>query len=164
MDIFEFAMKMELDGKSYYESLEEKVNDEGMKVIFNMLAQDEQRHYDIIKNYHKGIELNNESEVLENAKNIFELMRQSNKTLQLNVEEDVLRHALDIERESVKYYDYQHDKSDDITEKEVLKKLIVEEKKHYFIIESLLNHISGGILRGIGSAEFHRWEMEMPIY
>ena len=49
MDIFDFAMQMEEDGKYFYIELAEKVADKGMKSIFEMLANDELKHYHNIK-------------------------------------------------------------------------------------------------------------------
>ena len=43
MNIFEFAMKMELDGKAYYEKLVAETAVVGLKTIFTNLAADEQK-------------------------------------------------------------------------------------------------------------------------
>jgi rubrerythrin len=49
MDVFAFAMKMEQDGKSYYLQLAAGTSISGLKTIFAMLAEDEQKHYDVIQ-------------------------------------------------------------------------------------------------------------------
>ena len=41
MNIFDYAMQMEYDGKKYYHELSEKSKDPGIKSIFTMLANDE---------------------------------------------------------------------------------------------------------------------------
>ncbi len=160
MDVYKFAMKMEEDGKNYYNSLEEKSENKGIKKIFSMLAQDEQTHYDVIMNYQKKVEMPQDSKTLEDAKNIFELLHQSQDKLQIVLDEDALRHAMDMEKKSIEFYENQSKMSENLKEKEIFNKLIKEEKEHLFLVETLLNHISGGILQGIESAEFQKWEIE----
>ena len=55
MNIFDFAMKMELDGKAYYEMLSDETTNTGLKTIFARLAADEQKHYDLIKRQHSTL-------------------------------------------------------------------------------------------------------------
>ena len=75
MNIFDFAMKMELDGKAYYQKLAADTTDSGLKSIFSTLASDEQKHYEIILSIKSGTELKMiDSTVLEEAKNLFELL------------------------------------------------------------------------------------------
>ena len=44
MNIFEYAMKMELDGKQYYEESAAKVGNPELKRILMELAGDEEKH------------------------------------------------------------------------------------------------------------------------
>jgi hypothetical protein len=46
MNVFDFAMKMEVAGKNYYEKLTQKTTLEGQKTIFTRLAADEQKHHE----------------------------------------------------------------------------------------------------------------------
>ena len=55
MDIFDFAAKMELDGKEYYEKLAKDTAIAGLAVIFGRLAEDEQKHYDVIQSLKAGL-------------------------------------------------------------------------------------------------------------
>ena len=45
MNVYDFALKMELDGKAYYQQLAGKTSLAGLKNIFLQLAADEQKHY-----------------------------------------------------------------------------------------------------------------------
>ena len=49
MNLFDFAMKMEMDGKAYYEKLATDTPVAGLRTIFTMLAADEQKHYDAVQ-------------------------------------------------------------------------------------------------------------------
>ena len=44
MNVFDFAIKMELDGKAFYEKLAKGTNIAGLQTIFSRLAADEQKH------------------------------------------------------------------------------------------------------------------------
>ncbi len=48
MDIYKYAMQMELDGRHFYLDLAEKTNNTGIKSILTMMAESEARHYNII--------------------------------------------------------------------------------------------------------------------
>lgn len=154
MNIYEFAMKMEMDGKKYYTELMEKAENQGVKVLFNIMAQEEQSHYDILKSLEYKIDLGSESTVLDVAKNIFEMMFDTADQVKTMLSEDALVHALKLENDSIKFYKDQMIKTENALEKEVFEKLFREEKKHYFLVENLLDHITGGLINGINSAEF----------
>ncbi len=49
MDIYEFAMQMELDGRNFYLELAGKAKEQGLQSIMEMLAADEMKHYNILQ-------------------------------------------------------------------------------------------------------------------
>lgn len=151
MTVYDFAMQMEQDGKAYYNELKAKTENPAIQKIFDMLAQDEQDHYDVLKNSRRSI---GPSKTLNHAMNIFEEIEENAETIYFEISEDALRHALDIEYKSIKFYEEQNDKADHPDEKSLFAQLVIEEGKHYILIENLLDIISGGILRGIESPEF----------
>ena len=69
MDVFEFAMKMELDGKEWYEKAAAQTTDGALKNILLEMAADEQKHYEVFKAYRDGSAVENlpTSNVLANA-------------------------------------------------------------------------------------------------
>ena len=54
MNVFEFAMNMEKDGENYYRELAGKADHKGMVNILNMLAEDEVKHYNILREMKEG--------------------------------------------------------------------------------------------------------------
>lgn len=151
MTVYDFAMQMEQDGKAYYNELRAKTENPAIQKIFDMLAQDEQDHYDAIKASLKVIGV---SKTLDHALNVFDQIKENAETMYFEISEDALRHALDIEYKSIKFYEEQNDKADHPDEKSLFTQLVSEESKHYILIENFLDIVSGGILRGIESAEF----------
>ena len=139
MNIFEFAMKMELDGKAYYEKLAAETAVVGLKTIFVNLAADEQKHYDTIqaiKSGTSGVMAN--STVLEEAKNLFaDLIGDKNIVGSLKKSLDGYEHARKIEADSVRFYEDAAGKESNPDTAKILLRIADEEKKHYNIMDNL---------------------------
>lgn len=143
MNIFEFAMNMELDGKAYYEKLAAESNIDGLKGIFTMLAADEQKHYDTIKALKAGADLKmSDSGVLEKAKNIFAgLIGDKESAGSLKKSLDAYRYARKIEADSVKLYEDMAQKETNRETAQLLLRIAHEEQKHFNIMDNLYDYI-----------------------
>ncbi len=143
MSIFDFAMKMELDGKAYYEQLAAGTAASGLKSIFTGLAADEQKHYEIIQSMKTGItQKMDDSAVLEKAKNIFaELMADKNIADTLKSSLDSYQHARKIESDSVRFYEDMAKQEDNPEAVQLLLKIANEEKKHFNILDNLYDYV-----------------------
>ncbi|MHB8121714.1 MAG: ferritin-like domain-containing protein [Desulfuromonadaceae bacterium] len=143
MNIFDFAMKMELEGKAYYQKLAADTADGGLKSIFSTLASDEQKHYEVILSIKSGTELSMiDSTVLEEAKNLFELLM-TDKTVSVVLKKslDGYQHARKIEADSVKLYEDMAKKEDDPEIVKLLLRIANEEKKHFNILDNLYDFV-----------------------
>ncbi|MEW5815090.1 MAG: ferritin family protein [Spirochaetota bacterium] len=74
MDIFDFAMQMEEDGKNFYLDLSRKTRDKGIHKILNLLAEAEVRHYNTLQAMKQRQTPYTETPLLYDAGNIFEKM------------------------------------------------------------------------------------------
>ena len=139
MNIFDFAMKMELDGKAYYEKLAAETAVVGLKSIFVNLAADEQKHYDTIKAIKSGTAgAMTDSTILEEAKNLFaDLMGDKNIVGSLKRSLDGYEHARKIEADSVRFYEDAAGKESNPATAKLLLRFASEEKKHYNIMDNL---------------------------
>ncbi|MBT1072431.1 ferritin-like domain-containing protein [Pelotalea chapellei] len=139
MNILDFALKMELDGKAYYEKLAVETDILSLRTIFINLAADEQKHYDIISSFKAGTTTGMaDSTVLEDAKNVFECLRQDNETLgALKKSLHGYEYARKIEADSIKLYEEMADKESDTGKVALLQKIAAEERKHYNIMDNL---------------------------
>ena len=139
MNIFDFAMKMELDGKTYYEKLAAETSVSGLKSILISLAADEQKHYEIILAIKTGTDLKMaDSTVLEKAKNLFEvLMGDKNIVASLSKSLDGYLHARNIEANSVKLYEDMAKQEDNQDTVQLLLRIANEEKKHFNVLDNL---------------------------
>jgi len=144
MDVFAFALKMEQDGKSYYLKLAAGTAIIGLKTIFAMLAEDEQKHYDVIQNMKDNAGANTmaDSSVLEKAQNVFaQLIADKNTITAMTEDLDGYIHAMKIEADSVRFYESAAEKEKDEKAKRLLLQIAEEEKKHYNIIENIYEFV-----------------------
>jgi rubrerythrin len=143
MNVFDFAMQMEMDGKAHYEKLAAGTPIVGLRTIFGRLAADEQKHYDTIQAMKAGGSgAMADSTVLDEAKNVFqELM--SEKTLLGSLKKDLdgYRHAMKIEADSVSLYEDLAKNENSPETVLLLLKIANEEKKHYNIMENLYDFV-----------------------
>lgn len=143
MNVFDFAAKMELDGKAYYESMAEATSLTALKTLLLMLAADEQKHFETILDMKRGKELAMpDSPVLENAKNVFETFRAEKTIFEgLEKEFDICKYSIKIEDESVKLYEDMARKESNREVSQLLLRIAREEKKHYDIMNNFYDFI-----------------------
>jgi rubrerythrin len=143
MNIFEFAMEKEKHSEDYYRRLAGKSSNKGLGTVFNMLADEEAKHYKIVSDMKKDIATDlAETTILSDAKDVFAKMRESARSFNFDVTQTALyRKALNIEKQSRDFY---LEKADEVekTQKEIFLKLADEEKKHFFLLENIIDFVS----------------------
>ena len=143
MNIYDFAMKMELDGKAYYEKLSAETLQIGLRAIFAGLAADEQKHYETIQALAAGrIAVMADSRLLEETKNLFESLTKDKELVgSLKNDLDGYRHARKVEADSIRFYEDMAQKADNPEAVQLLLTIVNEEKKHYNIMDNLCEFI-----------------------
>jgi rubrerythrin len=143
MNIFDFAMEKEKFSEDYYRQLSAKSNDKGLKTIFNMLADEEARHYRIVSDMKKDVVPDlAETTVLSDAKGVFAKMRESAQSFNFNISQvELYKKALKIEQQSRDFY---LEKAEEVSggHKEIFLELAGEEQKHYFLLENIIDFVS----------------------
>jgi rubrerythrin len=143
MDIFEYAMQMELDGRNFYLDLAGKAEDKGVQQILEMLAGDEMKHYTVLEEMRAKKPKMVDTKILNNAKNVFKEMKEKDEgKLFPSAQIDLYRKALEIEEKSRNFY---LDKSKEVAEpfqKSLFGRIAAEEKKHYVLLESIIEYVS----------------------
>jgi rubrerythrin len=143
MDIFEFAINMERDGRDYYLDLAAKTSHTGLQNILTTLADDERKHEQIIDQSRKGNCGMAETGVLETAKNVFQQMRQFGETVDLSGDEAALyEHAMELEQKSISFYLDRADEESLPQQQQLFKLLAEEEQKHYRLLENLVEFVN----------------------
>jgi len=153
MDIFDYALKMELDGEKYYREQAQKVKYDDLKIVLEGLADDELRHYKIIQlAKNQTFQYIEADPALRNRPNVFsvresktDVLKHKSSIEKLKDEQiDVYREALKIENESVDLYKKMKEDAKSEEEKTVFEKLMHEEEKHVQVIDTIidsLNHV-----------------------
>ena len=144
MDIYKYALQMEVDGRHFYINLAEKTNNKGLKNILTMMADSEAKHYNVILDMQKNdkTEFSADTEVLTNVKNIFIRMKEE-KDIDVDVSQaEFYKKALKTETESQKFYLERADEEQDPHRKEIFLNLAEEERKHCVLLENIIGFVS----------------------
>ena len=143
MNVFDFAMKTELQGKACYENLAASTQVPGLRNIFTGLAADEQKHYEVFRGLKEGKEFAmSDSRMLEQAKSVFrELAGEKERTAGLHEDLDGYRLGLKIEADSVKLYEEMAKKESNPETVQLYLKIANEEKKHFNIMENICDFV-----------------------
>ena len=143
MDIFDFALKMEKDGEQFYLDLYQKNTNTGIRKVLKLLADEEVKHYNAIDKMKTGPSHITETKILDDAKNIFVELKDSGQEFDVETSQiDFYKKAQDVEEKSRNYY---LEKANEVSrdyQKELFLKLAEEEKKHYFLLDNIIEFVS----------------------
>lgn len=148
MDIIEFAMKMELDGKAFYNKQARVTSRSELKQIFTLLAEEEDKHYNFFKSLKDGKTeqakeiLAGSSETLNQVKNIFVEMSNNLKGEAFGDDEiTAWQEALQIEEKAESFYRQKAGEETDDDKKKLLNLIANEERNHVHMIEGVIFYI-----------------------
>jgi rubrerythrin len=144
MDIFKFAMEKEKFSEDYYRQLSSKTSNKGLSNILTMLAEEERKHFNIIQQMQqKTPQQKTDTNILGNARDVFEKMRQSAESFSFDVTEvELYEKALNIERESRKFYLEKSNEATNSSHKEIFKRLADEEQKHLVLVQGIRDFVA----------------------
>lgn len=167
MDILDFAMQMELDGRKFYLKGAEQTKDGSLKKIYEQLAEEEHRHYNIFKSLKAGDlsgaakAMTSSKEQIGTARTLFrEMTEKGMTTLPGESDREVWKQARAVEEKTVKLYTDEAAKEKDTTRKELLLKLADEEQTHVYLIENILQFLKDpeGFQSSQDYKNFMSWE------
>lgn len=143
MKVFDFAMKMELQGKAYYQTLADSARIPELKGIFSGLAADEQKHYDLLRDLKEGNNWNMaDSTVLQKARSVFtDIIERPGARQEMQDALDAYQSALKVEAESVRLYEEMAKKEEDPVLVRLYLTLANEEKSHYNILDNICEYV-----------------------
>jgi rubrerythrin len=143
MNIFEYALQMEKDGEGYYRQLARQTVNKGLKTILVMLADEEVKHYNAIEKMKTAKPHMAETTILADAKNVFIQIQESNENFGFDLGQiELYKKAQDIEERSRDFYLQKANEVDEEYQKELFLKLADEEKKHYFLLDNIIEFVS----------------------
>ena len=144
MDIFKFAMEKEKFSEDYYRQLSKKTHNKGLSGILTMLAEEERRHFSIVQQMQRQTpEIKTDTDILGNARQVFEKMRQSAENFNFEITElELYEKARDIEKESRQFYLEKSNEVKDTSQKEIFKRLADEEQKHLALLQRICDFVA----------------------
>lgn len=144
MDIFKFAMEKEKFSEDYYRQLSKKTNNKGLSNILTMLAEEERKHFNLIQQMQQQApQTKTDTDILGNARQIFEKMRQSAENFSFDVTElELYEKARDIEKESRRFYLEKSNEVTNASQKEIFKRLADEEQKHLALVQRICDFVA----------------------
>ena len=143
MNVFDFALKMEEDGKKFYKKLAAESSEGELKTIFSILADAEEEHRKAIEAMKKSVApANADSKVLEKTRNVFEdLLQRKNVLDMLKGDPDGYRHAIQFAMTGIKLYEDMAKKESNPETAKILLMLAKEERKHLEIMENIYDFV-----------------------
>ena len=160
MNIYKYAMKMEIDGENYYRSLAEKAENEGIRNILTMMADEEAKHFEVLKRMsQRELDVGMASaDSLQDMKNIFTEMQEKGNEFVSDAEQiDLYRKAQEHEEKSYQFYLEKSEEAEKESEKAIFLKLAREEKKHMILMGNIADFVAQPNL-WIADAEFNRMD------
>lgn len=140
MDMFDFAMKMEQDAEKLYRELAVKATTIGVKQIFTMLADDEQKHeraLEILKRKNGGPGL--DDDFIPEVKTVFEKLRDNIDDIDISKDQlNDYRIALEIEKKGYEFFKEKFENSESEDEKRLFKSIANQEMYHMRTVENLI--------------------------
>ena len=147
MDVFDYAMKMEMDGKAYYEEHAAKTELPELRQILMSLAADEQKHYEIFKALRDGKQADfpadRDTKILADVRNVFEKLRSQGGDFRFPGEVvEVWRKAQQVEKDSEDFYRGKAGEVESEHQKQMLHRIADEEHKHWTTIENVIRFLN----------------------
>lgn len=145
MNIYDYAIQLEKDGENYYRDLATKTDNEGIKNILNLLADEELKHLKILEKLKSEDNFSTQADtnVLRNAKNIFLKMKGNKVNFNLNDDQvEFYKKALTVEDKNKDFYLEKMNEVSDENHKRIFKVLAEEERKHALILDNLVDFVS----------------------
>lgn len=156
MNVLQFAFQRELDSEAYYRDLAGKCTDEGLKCILERLANAEVRHAEVIRQMQgKVLAKLPEDTFLADVRGMFTRMRDRGE-FNFDMEQiDVYVKAQGFEKETMELYTSKAKETDDPVTRSILEKLAFQEKRHFQILQTIIEMI--GRAREGGWLENAEW-------
>lgn len=140
MEALEIAIKMEIEGKEFYQKASEKSGDKLGKALFMRLAKEEDFHAEkareIADSLKKGEKPLAIEESLDRGGKLNSIFAKAKKKIEprrkvASNEFEVIKIALDMEEKTRKFYEDHSEKAENEFEKRFFHALILEERGHY---------------------------------
>lgn len=146
MNIFDYAMKMEEDGRAFYLKHAEKTSVPELRRVLVELAEDELKHYNLFKAMRDGqsaeYKEDEKTTILATVKNIFESLKAESKKLSFGADaKNLWQQAQEIEKKSEDFYRQKAGEVDNEMQRLILNRIADEEHQHWVTLENVIQFL-----------------------
>lgn len=143
MNAYQYALKVEKEGEKYYRELAERAPYTGLKMVFNILANEEVKHYQVIKDMMKDPTIDaGKLDIILDTKTIYEALSVEDESVNFNNDEiKFYEEAIRREDGAQKFYLEKAEELESENEKQVFLKLAEEEGKHTVVLQNILDYL-----------------------
>jgi len=163
MNAYQHAMRMESEAERYYRELADGISDTTIKNVFNMLADEEVKHFKVFEKMSQGSTLPNIGHIDISAKvrEIFMDIKGCNRKYSFTDEQvSYYEKAAKIEDDAAKFYMKKAEEMTDPAQKEAFLAIAKEEEKHQILMQNLANFVAAPD-SWLESAEFYNATKEV---
>ena len=156
MSVLDEAIVLETRARKYYEGAGERVNDPSATKILELLADEERKHAGLLEKMKGGAYANLEaSSLLQTVKGLVEgAVGEGQATISTDASmRDVLQRAMEIERETERFYKEHAERATEKSLQDLFKYLAKQETGHYLLLGSLAEYFDRPA-EWVESAEF----------
>ncbi|MFZ5515946.1 MAG: ferritin-like domain-containing protein [Candidatus Zhuqueibacterota bacterium] len=152
-EIIEMAIRIEVKDQEFYKGLEERATTHDLKQLYHWLAIEEEKHihvFEKMKQFVERIELRNPQEWQEAMLYFDALIRTrvfaetpDANSLINELKDDIgaIQIAISFEKDSILFFQEMNTLVDD-REKDIIEKLIIEEKGHILKLLKMMQHVT----------------------
>ncbi len=144
MNIFEFAKEKEKLAEEFYRDRAAKSPNKGLANVFTLMADQEELHFEMIENMQNNASSElAETNVLSDAVAIFEKIKDGEYKFNFEKSElELYKEAREVENQARKFYIEKAGESESDTDKDIFLFLADEEKKHYMLLDNIIDFVS----------------------
>lgn len=142
MDVLSKAISMEIEGAEFYRNLAENSKSNSLKVILNLLAEDEEKHEKTFKAWQKNKKVPMvESKTVSDGDSIFQDVKKED-FVKAHSQLDLYIKAREMEQQGIDYFTEQKQNPENELNGEIIDKIIAEEKRHYKLLTNIIEFIA----------------------
>lgn len=157
MNAYQYAMRMESEAERFYRDLADECSDTSLKGIFEMLAEEEIKHFKVFEKMAQNEELPSieNIDISARVKDIFSKIKSCNRRYSFTNEQvSYYQKAAQVEDDAYKFYLQKAEEMEDPKQKEAFMLIAEEEKKHQILMDNLANFVASPDT-WLESAEFY---------
>lgn len=141
MNVYKFAMDMEMAGRQHYLNMAEEIPGASVKKILHILADEELRHYEYLKKLSENHKVALETDNVVKAEQVFNAMLEGQEITGYQLPIDTYSQGIKLEDASIAFYRERTREETNPEVKVFFQKLYYEEKKHKLLLENILELI-----------------------